>query len=293
MIKVFLDPGHGGRDPGAMGNYLQEKDINLSVALKIGRILKRHNVKVLYSRATDVFVDLSHRTIMANNANVDIFVSIHCNSFDDPLAQGIETFSHTSSVKGSELAKSIQDHLVKDRLFTRNRGIKTADFAVLRLTKVPAALIELAFISNDEDANILRNKQSELAESITKGILKYLGIIYVKNNAIDIPSPWAKESWEWAKEKGIIDGSRPRHNSAKEEIIISNINYSDNIYNYKEGIIMDKFKDKLYSDNLHNYDYDELVEEEFIEEFVDPDMVNRRYRKFTNTLRNSYNGFHR
>lgn len=219
MVKVLLDPGHGGRDPGSIGNNLQEKDINLSVALKIGKILKRHSVKVFYSRTTDVFVDLGDRVIMANNANVDILVSIHCNSFDNPLAQGVETFSHTSSVKGSELAKSIQESLIRDKLYTKNRGIKTANFAVLRLTKIPASLVELAFISNDEDANILRNKQSELAESVAKGILKYMGITYVENNEIDTPSPWAKEAWEWAKEKGIIDGTRPRDNTTREEII--------------------------------------------------------------------------
>ena len=184
MAKVFLDPGHGGKDPGAIGNGLQEKDVNLSVALKIDKILKRHNVKVFYSRTTDVFVELSNRATMANNVKADIFLSIHCNSFDDPQAQGLETFSYTGSLKGAKLAKDIQDSLIRDKLYTRNRGIKTANFAVLRLTKMPAALVELGFISNSQDANILRNKQNELALAVAKGILKDLGIEYQDNSNI-------------------------------------------------------------------------------------------------------------
>ena len=84
MVKVFLDAGHGGHDPGALGNDLREKDINLSVALKVGNILINHSVNVNYSRTTDVFVELAERARKANNYNADIFVSLHCNAFDNP-----------------------------------------------------------------------------------------------------------------------------------------------------------------------------------------------------------------
>ena len=184
MLKVFLDPGHGGGDPGAIGNGLQEKDINLSVSLKIGEILKRNNIDVEYSRTTDIFVNLTPRANMANGSNADIFVSIHCNSFSDPSAHGLETFGYIGSVKGAQLAKSIQDSLVRDKLYTRNRGVKTANFSVLRNTKMPAALVELAFISNAQDADILRTKQDELALAIAKGILNYLNIQYVDHSNI-------------------------------------------------------------------------------------------------------------
>ncbi|SHF12070.1 N-acetylmuramoyl-L-alanine amidase [Tissierella praeacuta DSM 18095] len=180
MVKVHIDFGHGGKDPGAVGNGLKEKDITLSVGLKIGEILKRHNVEVSYSRTTDTFIELSDRAKMTNQAKADIFVSIHVNSATNALARGVETFSHTGSSKGAILAKDIQDSIVQDKIFTVNRGIKTANFAVLRLTKMPAALAELGFISNSEDAKILRNKQSEIAESVAKGILKNLGIKYIE-----------------------------------------------------------------------------------------------------------------
>lgn len=179
-MKVFLDAGHGGKDPGALGNGLKEKDINLSVALKIGDILKNHGVNVGYSRTTDVFVELQDRAIMANNFGADVFVSIHTNAAENINAKGVETFSYPGSVKGSRLAQAIQDSVLDDKLYTINRGTKTANYAVLRLTNMPAALVELAFITNPQDADILRNRQDDLAVAVAKGILHYLGIQYVE-----------------------------------------------------------------------------------------------------------------
>ncbi len=184
MAKVFLDAGHGGKDPGALGNGLREKDINLSVALKVGNILKNHGVDVRYSRTTDTFLELHERTDKANKSNADIFVSIHVNSAGNKAARGVETFSYSGSSKGTALAKCIQDSLVKSGIFSHNRGIKTANFAVLRRSKMPAALPELGFISNKEDATILRNRQDEMANAVAKGILNYLGIKYIENNTV-------------------------------------------------------------------------------------------------------------
>lgn len=178
MPKVFLDAGHGGKDPGAVGNGMQEKNITLPVALEVGKILERHGITVGYSRKTDVYVSLEDRASKANNFGADIFVSIHCNAFEKSSAHGVETYSHIGSVKGAKLAKAIHNEVIKAKLYTRDRGTKTANFAVLRLTKMPAALIEMAFITNLEDAQLLRNKQKEFATAIAKGILSYLGIKY-------------------------------------------------------------------------------------------------------------------
>lgn len=177
-IKVWLDAGHGGKDPGAIGNGLQEKNITLPVTLEVGKILERYGITVGYSRKNDVYVSLEDRANKANNFGADIFVSIHCNAFEKPSAHGVETYSHIGSVKGAKLAKSIHDEVIKAKLYTRNRGTKTANFAVLRLTKMPAALIEMAFITNLEDAQLLKTKQKEFATAIAKGILSYFGIKY-------------------------------------------------------------------------------------------------------------------
>ncbi|KNF07182.1 sporulation-specific N-acetylmuramoyl-L-alanine amidase CwlC [Gottschalkia purinilytica] len=183
MAKVFLDPGHGGKDPGAVGQGLQEKDIALSVTLKVGQILKNHGVDVYYSRTTDKYVELSDRARMANNLNTDIFISIHCNSFNGS-AKGVETYSYPGSTTGAKLAGSIQNSIIADKVYTLNRGTKTANFAVLRQTTMVATLVETAFIDNVEDANILRNRQNDLAIAISKGILGYLGIKYNGGNKV-------------------------------------------------------------------------------------------------------------
>ena len=222
MAKVFLDAGHGGKDPGALGNGLREKDINLSVALKIGDILKSHGINVGYSRTTDVFVELQDRATMANNFGTDVFVSIHCNAFHDSSAQGVETYSYPGSMSGRNLAKAIQDSIIASGVYTKDRGIKTANYAVLRLTNMPAALVELAFITNPQDADILRNRQDDLALAVARGMLKNLGIPYKETHKEDknAPSPWAKEAWEWAKKEGITDGTRPKDPATREEVIV-------------------------------------------------------------------------
>ena len=175
-MKIDLDAGHGGKDPGAVANGLQEKDIVLPISLKAGETLKRHNVKVDFSRTTDKFVGLTDRAIMANNHNADVFVSIHCNKATNTTGQGVETYYYAGSIEGKKLATCIQDSIMKSGLYTKNRGIKEGNFAVLRHTNMPSALVELGFISNVEDAKILKEKQEELAEAVARGILNYLGI---------------------------------------------------------------------------------------------------------------------
>lgn len=177
-MKVFLDAGHGGKDPGASGNGLIEKHIALSVALKTGNILKKHNVEVSYSRTTDTFIELSNRANRANVINADVFVSLHTNAFSDINAQGVETYSHTGSTNGKILATNIHNSIIESKLYTKNRGVKTANFAVLKNTKMPAVLVELGFITNADDSKILKSKQNEFAESIARGILSHLGIKY-------------------------------------------------------------------------------------------------------------------
>ena len=179
MASVTLDFGHGGKDAGGIGNGLKEKDIVLRVGLEVGKILERHKVKVIYTRISDVFVELSERANTANKANTDIFVSIHTNAFSNANAKGLETYSCTGSKKGKMLANDVHSQLVSDKLYSSNRGRKTASFAVIKKTKMPSCLVELGFITNRDDVKIL-NKQDDLALSVAKGILKNLGIKYVE-----------------------------------------------------------------------------------------------------------------
>jgi len=173
--KLCIDPGHGGVDSGAIGNGLIESQVVLPIALEVGEIVAKHGVVVLYTRKTDVFVELSERANIANNGGVNYFISIHANSADT-AAKGTETFAFEPGGQGEKLAQALQQAMVNIGVATANRGVKFANFAVLRETNMPAALIETLFISNAGDAEILKNRNHDIALAIAKGILNFLGI---------------------------------------------------------------------------------------------------------------------
>lgn len=171
--KIFIDPGHGGRDPGAVGWGLREKDITLSISLKVGKILTNNGMTVMYSRTTDIYNDFTAIPSVANNARADLFVSIHCNSFADSNSNGTECFtSRTAGSKTRALAKDVAND-ISTGLNLFNRGPKEAGYAVLRLSKMAAILIETAFISNKNDSQKLKDRQDEFAQIIARCILEY------------------------------------------------------------------------------------------------------------------------
>ena len=105
-FKVVIDAGHGGKDPGCLGTYSKEKDVALDVALKTGKLISENcpNVKVIYTRSTDVFVELYNRAKIANNNHADLFISFHCNANDNHSANGIETYVMGLSKSAQNLA---------------------------------------------------------------------------------------------------------------------------------------------------------------------------------------------
>lgn len=177
-MKIFLDPGHGGIAEGAVSESgLKESDVTLDICKRLGDILEDNGYDVKYSRTNNETVSLYERAMMANNWGADYFVSVHCNAADSENANGTETFFYPNSTKGGELALWIQDELV-NKIELRDRGIKNANFAVLRLTKMPAVLVETAFISNPTEAELLADPdfRQKCAEGIAEGIINYLQI---------------------------------------------------------------------------------------------------------------------
>lgn len=126
------------------------------------------------TRDNDNFISLQSRAIKANAVNAAFFVSIHCNAASDPNAGGTETYCATGSKQGEELARAIHRPLVT-ATGLKDRGVKAASFYVLRCTKMPAVLIELAFISNEKEEHLLKDTafQEKVAEAIAKGIIAY------------------------------------------------------------------------------------------------------------------------
>ncbi|WP_328793830.1 N-acetylmuramoyl-L-alanine amidase [Heliomicrobium undosum] len=194
-MKVIIDPGHGGFDPGALGpTGLREADVNLAVAKRVANLLSPSVQAVLTrdgdtSPGTDVNTDLQARATIANGAGADYFVSIHCNAADSPAANGTEVYCYKFGGKGEQLARAIAGFLVP-ALGLRDRGVKEANFYVLRRTVMPAVLIELAFITNTVEESLLRSPlfQAKAAEAIAQGIRAFLGISDPVNGGNEAPS---------------------------------------------------------------------------------------------------------
>lgn len=180
-MRIWLDAGHGGKDSGAVGGGLREKDIALDIVLELGKLLESSGIEVGYTRKDDTFVPIktsegTTRMTVANKWMPDLFISIHCNAAANISAKGLETFSYPGSSKGAKLSEIIYNQLVADNLYTLQRGTKTANFAVLKWTNCPACLIETAFISNAEDRNILIFKKGEIIQSIYRALMNYLNL---------------------------------------------------------------------------------------------------------------------
>ena len=178
-MKYLLDYGHGGNDPGAIGiDNLKEKDIVREIGKRVKYHLERHQQTVLESRSNDETVSLTERSNKANRNNVDLCISIHCNAFSDSSAQGVEIFYFQGSTRGQQLAKSILNEITKAKSYTKNRGLKTNNLHMTRETSMPSVLIELGFITNVTDKNLIINNKENFAIAITRGILSYYGITY-------------------------------------------------------------------------------------------------------------------
>lgn len=228
LKKIVIDAGHGGKDIGCHGKRSKEAQIALAVALKLGEKITNDlkDVKVIYTRDTDEFIELQERAAIANRNNANLFISIHCNSAKANHIAGSETYTmglHTSdgnldvakrenSVILSEdnylekyngydpnspiahillanyqsafLSQSIKfasfvEENFKDELGRTSRGVKQAGFIVLWKTTMPSSLIEIGYLTNEDDEKFLRNpdNQHEIANSIARAVKKYKGSI--------------------------------------------------------------------------------------------------------------------
>ncbi|NEO27459.1 MAG: N-acetylmuramoyl-L-alanine amidase [Kamptonema sp. SIO4C4] len=174
-VMVTIDPGHGGRDPGAIGlGGLREKDVILPISQEVARILERNGVTAMLTRADDRFISLRGRTEMANRAGADLFVSIHANAVGGGRSNvnGAETFYYST---GYDLAQDIQSSIIRNTGMN-NRGVKRARFYVLRNTAMPAVLVEVGFVTGRTDAARLASPafRSQMAEAIAAGILNHI-----------------------------------------------------------------------------------------------------------------------
>jgi N-acetylmuramoyl-L-alanine amidase len=172
---VVIDPGHGGKDPGAIGiGGVREKDIILPIGRRVAEILQQNGVQVIMTRNSDYFVSLPGRVEMAERANASVFVSIHANSvgLGRPEVSGLETYYYDN---GLGLARAVHNSILQS-VNVRDRKVRRARFFVLRKSSMPSILVETGYLTGREDVANLKTSsyQNQMAEAIARGILQYL-----------------------------------------------------------------------------------------------------------------------
>lgn len=174
-LVVLIDPGHGGKDPGAIGiGGLREKQVILPIGKRVAQILEQNGIQVVMSRKSDYFVSLPGRVKMAERVKADLFVSIHANSAGKsrPDVNGLETYYYDT---GLSFARTVHRRILRT-VKMRSRGVRKARFYVLRKTSMPAILVETGYLTGRTDVKNLRSQwfRNKMAEGIARGILDYL-----------------------------------------------------------------------------------------------------------------------
>lgn len=171
---IVIDPGHGGKDSGARGRRLMEKDIVLDISRRVVPLLLQMNARPVLTRDSDIFVELYDRPRMTNRIQADLFVSVHCNAFTRrDVGQGLQTYyCHPQS---KALATVMQDSLV-EYVKRKDGGVRHARFAVIRETQIPAVLVEILFIDNKIEEELLAKPEVRQASAvaIAEGLRRYV-----------------------------------------------------------------------------------------------------------------------
>jgi N-acetylmuramoyl-L-alanine amidase len=221
-VKVVIDPGHGGRNPGAVGiNGLYEKDVNNDISSKLRDILISRGYEAVLTRETDEDMTLDERVQFTNRAAANLFVSVHANSHHDRQIKGSLILYYDRnhpqprypasaamtalSPQSKRLAQHVLEEIVKEA-GTENRGLMASSAYVVRMGEIPSILVETAFLSNHKDAAQLTDPvfRQKLAVGIANGIEAYMPVVFG-----DIAGHWAQEAILRMKRQGIAAGDNP------------------------------------------------------------------------------------
>nr|HPI02008.1 N-acetylmuramoyl-L-alanine amidase [Bacillota bacterium] len=196
---ILIDPGHGGKDGGAVGNALKEKDVNLDISLRLRALLETQGAVVIMTRSDDTKVELLERANIANLLLPDAIVCIHANSVISQLPNGTETYYFNNDTLSKELADSVHKSLV-DRIRLTNRGLFKKEYYMVKETYSPSVLVEVGFLSNAQDAAMLSDQafRAKAAEGIYDGLVSYF-------------SGSAQEAWASMRENLYLASSVPSY----------------------------------------------------------------------------------
>lgn len=191
MTKIFIDPGHGGSDSGAVGHGLTEKSITLQIAKRINAILKNEysGITTRLSRTGDQTVSLVQRTNAANSWGADYFLSIHINAGG---GTGFESYIYNGGVRSATVSRQkVMHDAITKQIDMRNRGMKRANFHVLRETRMSAILTENGFIDTSSDAKKLADDSyiEKIARGHVNGLAKIFGLKKKATQTKPSPAP--------------------------------------------------------------------------------------------------------
>lgn len=185
-IVVVIDPGHGGYDPGHLSlnnSHATEKELNLKISQYLGGYIEKYlqNVKVIYTRTTDVYPSLDDRVNKANAINADYFISIHCNGNDRRSVRGTESHVHSMSLKKSVAMAQEIERQFSDRAGRKSRGVKDESdlqhsLQVLKYTNMTSVLVECGFLTNEREADYLNTTKGQeiIASAIFRGFRSHI-----------------------------------------------------------------------------------------------------------------------
>jgi N-acetylmuramoyl-L-alanine amidase len=178
-VLVTIDPGHGGKDSGAIGlGGLREVDVILPIAKRVAEILEKQGIAVKMTRNGDYFIGLDERVTMSREAGATLFVSIHANSIDNrPDVNGLEVYHYNIGQSFADTVhRTVVDYVNKNGFYLNDRRVRSARFLVLRKSTIPAILVETGYLTNEaESARLRRDEyQKVMAEGIAKGIIQYI-----------------------------------------------------------------------------------------------------------------------
>lgn len=189
VLTVVIDAGHGGIDPGKVGvNDALEKDINLSIAMKLKRYLEQQNIRVIMTREADMGLyeesdsnkkvrDMKNRLAIMEEIKPELVISIHQNSYPEEAVSGMQVFYYETSVEGKRLGEIMQQTMIESLKPQKERTAKANDtYYLLKKTSAPIVIVECGFLSNHTEAKLLVSSeyQEKMAWAIHMGVLRYL-----------------------------------------------------------------------------------------------------------------------
>lgn len=263
MVRIFIDPGHGGADPGATGFGLVEKNLTLQIAKEIDRILNDEydGVVTKMSRTGDQTVSLSERTNAANRWNADFYLSIHINAGG---GTGFESYIYPSVPQRTKKYQQDIHNEILRFIDLKNRGLKTANFHVLRETKMDALLTENGFIDNMNDAQKLKSKDflHKIAQGHVAGIAKAFNLKKKKNDSGKTnPPPKSGESFYKVqigafKEKANADAIAQKAKQKNFDVFIKQEN---NLYKVQIGAFRERKNAESLSEQARKAGFDTYI----------------------------------